>query len=345
MEENVENYFIVFLLGLGSMIAFHNLIISIRKYFTRNYGKVSDMLRIICNYGNLWRFLLSLGYFMTPSDVTPGPCKALGYLYLIGYHLFHISLFSFLLWSIYRLSSEKKDLWLGIAFLLIQTSLVVPELVLAIPQMSLRPTNLNKLLPSRYCDLIFGTNYYRIWTTIIFGFVIMFYLVARISYLAKNRRRCTIANVPSSKSAISDENNTTTTTTTTTTIVAAKRPINLSTIYWSLALTFLTFMLMWLSSSLDEKPDKILLLSRDHSIIGLTYKNLLYILISYVITHLDIEKRKDIIFYNCGGNGRDGGENVRNSSNKLDGEAWVICSKKEKKKDNTGEAENNETQV
>ncbi|CAG8461534.1 2448_t:CDS:2 [Rhizophagus irregularis] len=302
MEENVENYFIVFLLGLGSMIAFHNLIISIRKYFTRNYGKVSDMLRIICNYGNLWRFLLSLGYFMTPSDVTPGPCKALG---------------------IYRLSSEKKDLWLGIAFLLIQTSLVVPELVLAIPQMNLRPTNLNKFLPSRYCDLIFGTNYYRIWTTIIFGFVIMFYLVARISYLAKNRRRCTIANVPST----------------------AKRPINLSTIYWSLALTFLTFMLMWLSSSLDEKPDKILLLSRDHSIIGLTYKNLLYILISYVITHLDIEKRKDIIFYNCGGNGRDGGENVRNSSNKLDGEAWVICSKKEKKKDNTGEAENNETQV
>ncbi|EXX75905.1 hypothetical protein RirG_037870 [Rhizophagus irregularis DAOM 197198w] len=324
MEENVENYFIVFLLGLGSMIAFHNLIISIRKYFTRNYGKVSDMLRIICNYGNLWRFLLSLGYFMTPSDVTPGPCKALG---------------------IYRLSSEKKDLWLGIAFLLIQTSLVVPELVLAIPQMNLRPTNLNKFLPSRYCDLIFGTNYYRIWTTIIFGFVIMFYLVARISYLAKNRRRCTIANVPSSKSAISDENNTTTTTTTTTTIVAAKRPINLSTIYWSLALTFLTFMLMWLSSSLDEKPDKILLLSRDHSIIGLTYKNLLYILISYVITHLDIEKRKDIIFYNCGGNGRDGGENVRNSSNKLDGGAWGICSKKEKKKDNTGEAENNETQV
>ncbi|CAB4496135.1 unnamed protein product [Rhizophagus irregularis] len=83
MEENVENYFIVFLLGLGSMIAFHNLIISIRKYFTRNYGKVSDMLRIICNYGNLWRFLLSLGYFMTPSDVTPGPCKALGS--LVGY--------------------------------------------------------------------------------------------------------------------------------------------------------------------------------------------------------------------------------------------------------------------
>jgi hypothetical protein len=67
---------------------------------------------------------------MTPSNVTFGPCNALGYLYLIGYHLFHISLFSFLLWNIYRMSSEKKDLWLGIAFLLIQTSLIVSITIL-----------------------------------------------------------------------------------------------------------------------------------------------------------------------------------------------------------------------
>ncbi|GBB85135.1 hypothetical protein RclHR1_01170019 [Rhizophagus clarus] len=347
MEESVENYFIVFLFGLGTMITFHNTVISIRKYFARNYGKVTDMLRIICNYGNLWRFLLSLGYFLTPSDVTPDPCKALGYLYLIGYHLFHLSLFSFLLWNIYRMSSEKKDLWLGIVFLLIQTSLIIPEMILAQPLVSLRATdfNNNKLFPLRYCDLIFGTYDYRIWSTIIFGFVIMFYVIARLSYLAKNRRRCTISNVPSK----SDNNNTTTSTmsTTTSTIVAARRPLTLSTIYWSLALTLLTFMLMWLSSSLDEKPDRILLENNDSNIFGLAYKNLLYILISYVITNLDIEKRKDIIFYSCGGSGRDGSENVRNSANKLDGEAWVICSKKEKKKDSTSESENNEifTQV
>jgi hypothetical protein len=220
-------------------------------------------------------------------------------------------------------------------------------MILAKPQLSMTNLNknFNKLLPTRYCELIFSTNYYRIWTTIIFGLVIMFYVIARLSYLAKNRRRCTIANVPTTNKSINDESNSTTTTTST--IVAARRPLNLSTIYWSLALTLLTFMLLWLSSSLDEKPDRILLINKDSSVIGLTYKNLLYILISYVITYLDMEKRKDIIFYSCGGNGRDGGENVRNSANKLDGEAWVICSKKEKKKDNTGEADNNDvsTQV
>ena len=60
---------------------------------------------------------------------------------------------------------------------------------------------------------------------------------------------------------------------------------------------------------------------------------------------IDGEKRKDVIFYNCSGpNGRDASENVRNSVNKLDGEAWVICSKKEKKKDSDEEkvAENND---
>ncbi|GES78393.1 hypothetical protein GLOIN_2v1621561 [Rhizophagus clarus] len=277
MEESVENYFIVFLFGLGTMITFHNTVISIRKYFARNYGKVTDMLRIICNYGNLWRFLLSLGYFLTPSDVTPDPCKALGYLYLIG-------------------------------------SLV------------------------GYCVSL-NTNFtHNSGNDTRSTFT-------RLSYLAKNRRRCTISNVPSK----SDNNNTTTSTmsTTTSTIVAARRPLTLSTIYWSLALTLLTFMLMWLSSSLDEKPDRILLENNDSNIFGLAYKNLLYILISYVITNLDIEKRKDIIFYSCGGSGRDGSENVRNSANKLDGEAWVICSKKEKKKDSTSESENNEifTQV
>ena len=108
-----------------SQITFHNTIFSVKKYFSRNYGKVSDMLRIICNCGNLWRFLLSTGYFITPSNVDLTSCKALGYLYLIGYHLFRGSLFAFLLWTLYRMSSKKKDLWIGVTCIIIQTSFVV----------------------------------------------------------------------------------------------------------------------------------------------------------------------------------------------------------------------------
>jgi len=339
MENNVQNYFVVFLLGLGTMITLHNTILSTKKYLTRNYGKVSDMLRIICNYGSLWRFLISLGYFMTPADVTSTPCKALGYLYLIGYHLFHISLIAFLLWNIYRMSSDKKDLWFGIVLLLIQTSLVIPEMIFVTPSSVQDMTSSNELFPAKYCDLILFPGHYRLWTMIIFGFVIVIYVIGRLSYLAKNRRRSLVANVPTTTSKSINNNDDSDSTTTTATVVAARRPLDLSTIYWSITLSILTLMLTYLSSYLDEKPDK--LINGDNSMIGLAYKNILYILISYIITYLDVEKRKDIIFYNCGGNGRDGSDNVRNSANKLDGEAWIICSKIERKKDVDCEVKNN----
>ncbi|RIA91964.1 hypothetical protein C1645_766219 [Glomus cerebriforme] len=336
MEKSAQNYFIVFLLGIGTMITFHNTILSSKKYLTRNYGKVSDMLRIICNYGSLWRFILSLGYFMTPSDVTSTTCKALGYLYLIGYHLFHISLLAFLLWNLYRMSFNKKDLWIGIVLLLVQTSFIIPEMIFARPSSVL----LQDFTNESSCELIFSLNNYRSWTTIILGFLIIFYVVVRLSYLAKNRKRYVASDVQTTNKTTNNDNNNSTTTNTT--IVAARRPLNLSTIYLSLTLSILTFMSIWLAISLDEKPEKIILMDTDNgNIVGLAYKFSLYILISYLITYLDIEKRKNVIFYNCGGNGRDGSENVRNSANKLDGEAWVVCSKKERKKD-SNDVDNNE---
>jgi len=202
------------------------------------------------------------------------------------------------------------------------------------------PLTTTELYPTgNYCELTFTKSKFRLWTMIILGFLMIFYVVIRFTYLTRNRCRNLVTNVPSKTS---NENNETKAN-----VVAVRHPINLSTIYWSITLSMLTLMLIWLSSSLDEKPDKIILMDKNTNVFELSYKNLLYILISYLITYLDGEKRKHVIFYNCSGqNGRDASENARNNNNvnNLDGEAWVICSKKNKKKDSNEEKvmENNE---
>jgi hypothetical protein len=204
-------------------------------------------------------------------------------------------------------------------------------MIFAKPEPILLMTNFTKdsYTATYFCDLTFSKGKFRLWSMIMMGFLMIFYVVIRFAYLTKNRRR--------------NANSNSSTSSTTPNVVAARRPLSLPMVYWALSLSVLTFMLVWISSSLDEKPDKLMTMNRDTGIFGLIYKNFLYILISYVITYLDSEKRKDIIFYNCGG--QNGNENLRNSANKLDGEAWVICSKKDRKKDVDEEkvVENNDT--
>jgi hypothetical protein len=216
------------------------------------------------------------------------------------------------------MSSKKKDLWIGIVFLLIQTALIIPEMIFARSASILANWKVthftSELYPEIYnCELTTSTGKFRLWTMIVMGFFMIFYVVVRFAYLTKNRRH----SIVSTSKTINDNNSNSTTN-----VVAAKRPISLPVVYWILTLSMLTFMMIWISTSLDEKPDKLMSINT----FGLIYKNLLYILISYVITYTDSEKRKDVIFYNC--DGQSG-----NNANKLDGEAWVICSKKEKKKD------------
>jgi len=190
----------------------------------------------------------------------------------------------------------------------------------------------NEIYPvGNYCELTFTDDKFRLWTMIILGFFTIFYVVIRFAYLIRNRCRNLATDVPTSK--ISNENNDNSTITTAN-VVAVRCPLSLPTIYWSIILSMLTLMLIWFSLSSEEKPDKVLLMDKDINVFALSYKNIMYILISYVITYVDCEKRKNVIFYNCSGqNGRDASENSRNNANNLDGEAWVICSKKDKKKD------------
>ncbi|CAI2179502.1 14308_t:CDS:2 [Funneliformis geosporum] len=81
MENIVQNYLFVFLLSLETLVI-HN-ISQLNPYKKINLSTLCEILSIICNFGNLWRFLISIGYFMTTSDVTSLSslsCEVLSYL-------------------------------------------------------------------------------------------------------------------------------------------------------------------------------------------------------------------------------------------------------------------------
>ncbi|CAG8524663.1 1_t:CDS:2 [Dentiscutata erythropus] len=114
MEDLIQSYITTFCLGIGGMISLYNLGVSTKYYFTRNYGKVSDMFRIICNYGIFWQFALLFGYYATPSQVSLVGCQALGYLYAIGKAIFRISFAAYLLWRLRLIEKKRKDSVIGL---------------------------------------------------------------------------------------------------------------------------------------------------------------------------------------------------------------------------------------
>ncbi|CAG8621456.1 15545_t:CDS:2 [Funneliformis mosseae] len=231
MEKIVQNYLLLFLLGLGAVVTFQNTFLSIKKSFARNYGKTSDILRIICNFGNLSRFLLSIGYFMTPSDVTSTSCKALGYMYLISYHLLRESFFAFMLWTLYRMSSERKDLWIGVTFLLIQTSLLIPTLIFVQPVSILMTSpNQDNQVQTKQCDLLL-TNQTLMKLELpktILEMTMVIYVIFQLIYLKLYRNRRVAVETPTTCETTT--NNTVTSTTTTPNVLSARRPLKSSTL-------------------------------------------------------------------------------------------------------------------
>src|SRR3954453_19425181 len=92
----------------------------------------------------------------------------------------------------------------------------------------------SELYPEIYhCELTLSTGKFRLWTMIVMGFLMTFYVVVRFAYLTNNRRRSVVTDVSTSKT-INDNNSDLT-------VVAARRPLSLPVVYWTLILSMLTF--------------------------------------------------------------------------------------------------------
>ena len=90
-------------------------------------AKVSNILKIIFNFGNVIRLGAAWGLYMTPSEATILQCTSLQYVGAVGNVLVRLSLTVFLLWRLKQLQRSKMDAWVSITLFTFRAGLGVSQ--------------------------------------------------------------------------------------------------------------------------------------------------------------------------------------------------------------------------
>ena len=86
---------------------------------------MSNIFKIIFNFGNALRFGATWGLYMTPAVATLLQCTSLIFIGQIGNNLVRISLVAFLLWRLRQICNNKLDNWISMFLLLIRVGFSV----------------------------------------------------------------------------------------------------------------------------------------------------------------------------------------------------------------------------
>jgi hypothetical protein len=89
--------------------------------------KMSNILKVIFNFGNFIRFGAVWGAYMTPAEATILQCTSLQYTATIGTVLVRTSLLVFLLWRLKQLQRSKLDTWVSIILFILKAGLGVSK--------------------------------------------------------------------------------------------------------------------------------------------------------------------------------------------------------------------------
>jgi hypothetical protein len=95
------------------------MILSFLLYKARQTN-VSNILKIIFNFGNILRFGATWGSYMTPEVATLLQCTSLQYVAYIGNVLARVSLTAFLLWRLKQIHNTKLDNWVCLILFLLR---------------------------------------------------------------------------------------------------------------------------------------------------------------------------------------------------------------------------------
>ncbi|CAB4496000.1 uncharacterized protein OCT59_026724 [Rhizophagus irregularis] len=120
-----------FLLGAMIMLSFHNMFVSMILYKARQTN-VSNMLKIIFNFGFIVRNVGILGLYMTPKLPTYPMCFALQEVTMVGNVIVRLSLSAFLLWRLRQIRNVHNygsDKWISIILFTIKVALAIPYLI------------------------------------------------------------------------------------------------------------------------------------------------------------------------------------------------------------------------
>src|SRR5205823_3971135 len=89
------------------------------------HTNVSNILKIIFNFGQIVRSSSNFGLYMTPKVATLDQCIGLQYLIIIGNVITRLSLSAFLLWRLRLIHNYRQDKWVCIVLFTIRTLFAV----------------------------------------------------------------------------------------------------------------------------------------------------------------------------------------------------------------------------
>jgi len=99
--------------GLATMVFLHNLIVSMFLYKARQTN-VSNIFKILFNFGGLIIYICEIWFLIVPTDVTLNECKAISYILMTGHIIHKSALSAFLLWRLRQIENKSLDYWIGI---------------------------------------------------------------------------------------------------------------------------------------------------------------------------------------------------------------------------------------
>jgi hypothetical protein len=88
---------------------------------------VSNILKIIFNFGNVLRFLGAWGLYMTPKIATMLQCTSIVYVQAIGNVCARVSLTAFLLWRLKQINNVRIDTYVGITLFVLRAGFGVSK--------------------------------------------------------------------------------------------------------------------------------------------------------------------------------------------------------------------------
>src|SRR5438045_9770890 len=81
---------------------------------------MSNVLKIVFNFGNVIRLAGAWGLYMTPTTATILQCTAIQYLIAVGNVMVRLSLVAFLLWRLKQIHQSKLDDRVGIVLFILK---------------------------------------------------------------------------------------------------------------------------------------------------------------------------------------------------------------------------------
>src|SRR5436305_15070083 len=98
------------------------MILSFFLYKARQTN-MSNILKILFNFGNVLRIGAAWGFYMTPTVATILQCTSIQYVAAVGNVTVRLSLVAFLLWRLKQIHHSKMDDWVGTILLTLRAGL------------------------------------------------------------------------------------------------------------------------------------------------------------------------------------------------------------------------------